>query len=432
MSLEKFITDMLNIELSEIESLNSIPQSDDSIVIKIKLNRKENNSCPLCHGKVKIHGYYPRKLLHSTLVNRKCTIIYDQRRYSCASCEFTFHENNPFINSSENVTYETIINVLKELKKTNATYTSTAKMFNLSTTKVQRIFDKHVDIPRKPLPEVLSIDEHYFPNSDQDGIYILILMDFITGVVIDVLPDRKKDSLIRYFSEIKNNSLDSKTHRSELDNVKYVSIDLADNFRDIAHIYFPKAVICADPFHVAKNLTEAFGKVRTRCRNNTKDENMQYLLTKFKYVFNFNKNLDTQSKWNKRYKRYMNYRDIITLMFNNFPELKKAYDLKNQYLHFNRNSDLDHAKDDLTELITKFGESGIKEYEKFYNLLINWFPEIINSFIKVKQRRINNSYIESRNAKIERLIMNAYGFSNFKRARNRILYCINKDDTYKI
>ena len=32
--------------------------------------------------------------------------------------------------------------------------------------------------------------------------------------------------------------------------------------------------------------------------------------------------------------------------------------------------------------------------EKFYNLLINWFPEIINSFIKVKQRRINNSYIE--------------------------------------
>ena len=81
MSLEKFITDMLNVELDELDSITSIPQSDDSIVIKLKLCKKENVSCPICHGKVKTHGYYSRKLLHSTLVNRKCTIVYQQRRY---------------------------------------------------------------------------------------------------------------------------------------------------------------------------------------------------------------------------------------------------------------------------------------------------------------------------------------------------------------
>ena len=59
----------------------------------------------------------------------------------------------------------------------------------------------------------------------------LVLMDFITGVVVDVLPDRKKDSLIRYLSDIKNKTYDPKTHRSELDNVKFISIDLTDNFR---------------------------------------------------------------------------------------------------------------------------------------------------------------------------------------------------------
>ena len=48
-------------------------------------------------------------------------------------------------------------------------------------------------------------------------------MDFITGVVVDVLPDRKKDSLIRYLSDIKNKTYDPKTHRSELDNVKFIS-----------------------------------------------------------------------------------------------------------------------------------------------------------------------------------------------------------------
>ena len=33
---------------------------------------------------------------------------------------------------------------------------------------VLRLFDKHVDIMRKPLPMVLSMDEHYFPESDMD------------------------------------------------------------------------------------------------------------------------------------------------------------------------------------------------------------------------------------------------------------------------
>ena len=128
----------------------------------------------------------------------------------------------------------------------------------------------------------------------------------------------------------------------------------------------------------------------------------------------------------------MNYRDIISIIFNNFPELERAYDLKNQYILFNRTADYKNAKEDLSDLIRKFGESNIKEYEEFYNLLINWNQEIINSFIKVRSKRINNSYIESRNAKIERLIMNAYGFANFKRTRNRILYCINKDDNYRL
>ena len=74
----------------------------------------------------------------------------------------------------------------------------------------------------------------------------------------------------------------------------------------------------------------------------------------------------------------------------------------------------------------------LPEFEEFYNMLINWFDEIVNSFSIVNGRRINNSYIESRNNSIERLMYNAYGFINFYRTRNRIMYCLNKDDTYKI
>ena len=122
----------------------------------------------------------------------------------------------------------------------------------------------------------------------------------------------------------------------------------------------------------------------------------------------------------------------MELLFKRFPELQAAYELKEEYIEFNNTATVDTAKEKLADIITKFGKSDIKEYEEFYNLLINWNQEIINSFSIYNNRRINNSYIESRNSVIEKLISNANGFTNFKRTRNRILYCLNKNDTYKI
>lgn len=177
MSLEQFITDLLNIKLDDIQEIYHLKQSDDSLIIKLKLN---------------IHGYYTRKLIHSTFANRKCSIHYMQRRYKCVNCEITIHEHNPFSSFRENITYETKINVLTDLKFPEATYTSVASRYNLSTTQVIRIFDRHVDIPRDSLPEVLFIDEHYFPESDYDSLYCCLLMNFITGEIIDILPDRQK------------------------------------------------------------------------------------------------------------------------------------------------------------------------------------------------------------------------------------------------
>jgi len=432
LSLEKFITDILNIELNDNESMSSIDKSDGSLVIKIKLKRKNDVCCPYCGGNVKIHGYYERKLIHSTLINRKCYIIYQERRYICEPCELTFHETNPFVNAKENVTIETKINVLKDLKFANTTYTSAARRQNLSVTKVIRIFDTHVDIKRKPLPEVLSIDEHYFKESSYDSLYMCILMDFKDGTIIDVLADRKKDFLRGYFSKIKALTYDEKTHTSELDNVKYVSIDLYENYRDIAKIYFPNAIICADIWHVEKHLTEGFRDLRIRCRNSSEDEVMRYLISRFKFIFDHNINLDNEAKYNKRLKRYINYRQIMELLFERFPDLKKGYELKEAYLYFNEHSNINNARENLTNIVKDFADSDIKEYDEFYNILINWFDEIVNSFHIINGRRINNSYIESRNSNIEKLFYNANGFTNFKRTRNRILYCLNKNDTYKI
>lgn len=86
-------------------------------------------------------------------------------------------------------------------------------------------------------------------------------MDFETGTIIDVLPDRRQEFVSNYLSEIKKSTWNYQVRQSELDNVEYVSIDLHEPFRNLAKIYFPKAKICADSFHVLKNLTNCFSQV---------------------------------------------------------------------------------------------------------------------------------------------------------------------------
>lgn len=427
---DDFITAVLNIDSDRIKKMDVITHPDDYIDIRISL-KDDDVLCPICRNKVKIHGYNDKKIAHSVLNNRECFIIYRQARYMCKNCDLTFSRENPFSERNARISHATKLNVLNDLKRVDNTYTYVGIKNNISPTEVQKIFDRHVNIPRHTLPETLSVDENYFPESDYDSLYMCIFMDFESGEIADVLPDRKKDYLISYLSSIKNETFDEKSHKSELNNVKYVSMDMNDVYRDVFSAYCPKALLCADSFHVIKNLTFFFNKVRIRCRGGCDDEVLIYLLTKFDFVFNHDQNLDNDACYNRRLGRYINYRGIRDYLFEAFPDLKKAYELKEKYIDFNSTSSLNDARENLSEMIRLFGECGIKEYEKFYNLLINWSEEIINSFTRVNGKRINNSYIESRNRSIDRLIYNANGFTNFRRTRNRIMYCINKSDTYR-
>lgn len=429
MSLDQFVADMLNINCDQIEHIHQITKSDNSIVIKVRL-RVNNFTCPYCRNKVNIHSYSSRTLTHSIFANRNCSIIYMRRRFSCRSCGITFSESNPFSASGEKLTHETKLNILKDLKKPGETYTLVAQRYNVSVSTVIRTFDKHISITRKHLPEVLSMDEHYFPNSNYDSLYCVLFMNFETGEIIDVLPSRKKIIVTKYFSDIKASTRNLLTLKSELDNVKYVSIDLYENFRDIVKNMLPNAIICADSFHVLKHLTEDFNRVRMRCYRSTENNVLRNLLLNFRFIFRHKINLDQPGKYNRSLGRYATFRQIREILFDNFPELEIAYNLKELYIMYNNSNTNVTAAENFDNIRKSFADSGIDEYDEFVTLLGNWKQEIINSFAIISNRRINNSYIESKNAQVEHLISNAKGFSNFERTRNRIMYCLNKNDTY--
>ena len=123
--------------------------------------------------------------------------------------------------------------------------------------------------------------------------------------------------------------------------------------------------------------------------------------------------------------QYLNPRQIISYMLDISPELKLAYELKEEYRVFNSTATIDNAEKWLDELIIKFKSSNIKEYIQFWKLLQNWHSEIINSFNRINGYRISNGPIERVNRTIKSIIEIGFGSTNFVRMRNRIMYCVN-------
>jgi transposase len=64
-------------------------------------------------------------------------------------------------------------------------------------------------------------------------------------------------------------------------------------------------------------------------------------------------------------------------------------------------------------------------------MLLNWKEEIMNSFIRVNQRRLSNGPIENINSQIKTIMKSANGYKEFYRLRNRIFYTLNRDTPIK-
>lgn len=158
--------------------------------------------CPDCGCSTpKIKDYYWKKITHSVLSDRRCTLLYRARRYLCPVCHRAYAEKNPFAFGSMSVSAFTVQQVLKDLKDYNETFSSVARRYHISPATAAYLFDDHVSLPKKPLPEMISFDEVYaFCNYSEK--YVCVLLDFRKQTPIDFLNSRREDRLLSYFLKI--------------------------------------------------------------------------------------------------------------------------------------------------------------------------------------------------------------------------------------
>lgn len=415
-------------DIENIESISSFQNEDFLLTLKVKEHICPNPECGRITTKIK--DYRVCKITHKIFVNFHSTIYYNKRRYKCNHCGKVFYENNPFSSNRKKPSPATIVSILNDLKPYNSTFTSVAKKYNLSVTTIIDIFDKHVQIKRKNLTEIMCWDEFYF-NRHSKHKYSFIMMDFKKKVIIDILESRWSIDLSSYFRNIPLN---------EREKVQYIIIDMYLNYKDLAKIFFKKAIVCIDPFHATKKVNDCLNVIRKRIMRKYKEDedSLNYKLLKYHYelLLKNRKELEFEIKRKNSALGYsITERDLVDLILDINPTLRTAYQLKEKYISF---SSIDESEflgkeskeTELSSIIDAMYGSGIREMQECARTLKNWKCEIINSFVWVDGRRLSNGPIEGKNTYIKKIISNANGLNNFERARNKFLYSQNLYDSF--
>lgn len=411
---------MLNVTDSDIKS-SDIISVGNTVYYDITLVRKPM-ACPYCGGDMIGHGHKLRLIKHPALRDHNGIIRYHANRYICKECGKTAFERDPFTFDGFNSSFYLMQNAMKLLGNLNYNLQMISEELGISSTQLSRYIDSYITIPPRPLPECLGIDELHSPElSRRNASYLCILVDNEKRTVWDILDSRSKLSLSLFFSKIP---------REERLKVRYVTIDMWEPYRDVAKTYFPNCIVAVDPFHVIKHLQSGFDRLRLDLMNRCQyGSNAYYLLKKWSWLLvKDNVNLDNEKVYNNRFKMKLNRRDLRGMIFSSFPELSEAYDLKELYRRMNRECSYDEAVAIYDDVLHAFRSSGIRQFNEFTEILINWREEILNSYLRpYDERKLTNSFTENINGKLRTYLSVSRGISNFSRFRKRVLYALSDD-----
>lgn len=406
---------MLNINNSDIEKSDIIVDGE-TLYFDITLIRKPMD-CPYCGGKMIGHGHKLKLIKHPAVRASNGIIRYNANRYICKICGKTAFEKNPFALQGLNSSVFLLQQAMDRLSNLNYTLHDISKELNISSTQLNTYIDSYIVVPPRSLPESLGIDELYNKSLSRRGSsYLCVLVDNKHHNLYDILDTRNKYLLSLYFS---------KFSREERSKVKYVTIDMWEPYRDVAKTYFPNCIVAVDPFHVISHLHSGFKALRIRLMNKCEyNSNAYYLLKRWHKLLTYDDaKLDNTPVYNKRFQMKLNKRALLEMIFNTFPELEKAYQLKEIYRNMNKNYTYEKAFEHYDIIVNEFKRSGIREYDEFIDILCTWKEEILNSFLRpYNDRKLSNAYTESFNNKLRTYLTVSKGISNFERFRKRVLY----------
>ena len=402
------------IKIMEIRDTNGI------IEVELK-SRKDKVRCLICnkftssvHSKLK-----PIRSKYLDSCGKQVNLIINKRRFHHYKCNKIFTEELSLNTKDGSISNNTKIQIRKDLLDYNMTIDKIAVKNHVSKYIVRKELEEATSlIPNyiKNLPRVISFDE--FKADTKEGKYAFILNDPIHKKVLDILPSRKKEHLIQYF-----------THTENRRSVEFIISDMYEPYLLVQQIMFPHAKYVVDKFHYTRYIMEAIDKIRIRLQKEYGEKSKEYKLLKNKKNVGLLRKYGRDISWWVETERYKNGHiikvlpgEVLQELLKISDELRRGYQLKELFLDIINHSSYEEAEVNFFNWIDLCKESKIGEFKEASKTIKNWLPYIINSFI---DKRYTNGYTEGTNNKIKVIKRNAFGYKNFEFFRKRILYIFN-------
>ena len=159
-----------------------------------------------------------------------------------------------------------------------------------------------------PFVKVLCLDEITLHKGH--GNYLLVISAPELGIVLDILPNRNKETLEAWFVQ---------RGQAWCAHVEVCCADMWDAYHEAAQVHLPNAIQVADRFHVMKNLNDALTKARRTIQNQA-DEATKTLLKGCRWLLVRNRdNLNAEET------------EKLERMLAASPELRTCYELKEDF-----------------------------------------------------------------------------------------------------
>ncbi|MBI9107400.1 MAG: ISL3 family transposase [Spirochaetales bacterium] len=398
-SLEEFYSNLLGIESPwKVASIDR-DSANKKVIAIVKIKEGVPFFCPVCGKEVKKYDQRIRRWRHLDSCNHKTILEGAIPRIKCPEHGV---KQIPVKWAEENSRFTLEFESAVILWLKDDPISTVAANFGLSWASVDGIMSRAVKrgLAKRKIttPRNIGIDETSFRKRHE---YVTVILDKDSDSIIDVLDDRKAETLKNWFKV---------QQKSDFSKVESISMDMWDPFINAVKSNFVEAesLISFDRFHVAQHFGRALDKVRAQEHRILSEQGISPLLrTKHQWLKNSNRTDN----------RTISRKEFMSLSRMNL-KTARAWRIKEAAATLWNYRYMGVAEKAWKRLLYWISHCRLKPMISVGKMIRKYFWGILNA-IRLKS---NNSMLEAKNARIQRIKKVACGFRNKERFKNAILF----------
>jgi len=357
--------------------------------------RHNEATCPRC-GKVttKVHDRRQQRKQDRRLRDKVVLLILIKRRFKCYCCGKVFTEPDEVFSPRRRSSYRFRQYLGQEAL--HQTVRRTAQKERVGEGLVRRCVAEEIGRRleakgAEETPEFIGLDEFSVRGR---RLYHTAICNLVEREVMEVVEGQGQQRVKEYLDKL-----------PQPQRVKGVAMDMHEPFRQAVQMCLPQAKVVVDKFHLIRHINGAVDKVRSKLQGGSgRGKRRDLFNSRYTLLKGAERLVDGE-------------KERLNQLFCRYPELKRAWVLKESFRAWYRETDRSRAEEMLGILEERIANDSLYEFKKLLRTFTNWREEILNYF----DYRITNGFVEGKNNRIKTIKRMAYGYRNMDNFRMRIL-----------